>query len=91
MPYRTRRRAKKLCFPQFPEDTALIADFHAADSPRLLSNMVSQMEADDPAETPQLGFPEVMAAIVSCQATLTSEIEAVQLDVSLIRQDQDKL
>lgn len=62
-----------------------------ADSPRLLSNMASQTEADDPAEMPQLGFPEVMAATASCQATLTSKIEAVQLDMSLIRQDQDKI
>lgn len=30
-------------------------------------------------------------AIASCKATLTNEIEAVQLDVGLIRQDLDKL
>lgn len=32
-----------------------------------------------------------MAAIASCQATLTNKIEAVQLDVGLIPQDLDKL
>lgn len=32
-----------------------------------------------------------MAAIASCQATLTNKIEAVQFDVGLIRQDLDKI
>lgn len=39
----------------------------------------------------RLGFQEVMAAIATCQTALTNKIEAVQLDVSLIRQDFDKL
>lgn len=39
----------------------------------------------------RLGFQEVMAATATCQATLTNKIEAVQLDVGLIRQDLDKL
>lgn len=34
---------------------------------------------------------EVMAAIASCQSTLTEKIEDVQLDVGLLRQDMDKL
>lgn len=38
----------------------------------------------------RLGFQEVMA-IAACQAALTGKIEAVQLDVGLVRQDLDKL
>lgn len=34
---------------------------------------------------------EVMAAIATCQSTLTAKIEAVQMDVGLLRQDMDKL
>lgn len=62
-----------------------------AGSSRQISNMASQTEPEDLAPEGQLGFPEVMAAITSCQATLTNKIEAVQLDVGLIRQDLDKL
>lgn len=32
-----------------------------------------------------------MAAIATCQSTLTTKIEAVQLDMGLIRQDIDKI
>lgn len=53
--------------------------------------MASQTEAEEPAASSQLDFQEVMAAITSCRATLTSKIEAVQLDVGLIRQDLDKI
>lgn len=34
---------------------------------------------------------EVMTAIATCQSTPTAKIEAVQLDVSLMRQDLDRL
>lgn len=33
---------------------------------------------------------DVMAAIATCQSTLTPKIEAVQMDVGLIRKDMDK-
>lgn len=32
-----------------------------------------------------------MAAIATCQSTLTAKIEAVEMDVGLLRQDMDKL
>lgn len=37
------------------------------------------------------GIPEVMAAISTCQAALTGKLEAVQMDIGLIRQDLDPL
>lgn len=46
------------------------------------------MESDD-SRPPWLA--DVMAAIATCQSTLTTKIEAVQLDMGLIRQDIDKL
>lgn len=66
-------------------------ELHGAAPPRPVSNMASQTEVVEPTAEPQLGFQEVMAAIVSCQAALTNKIEAVQLDLGLIRQDLDKL
>ncbi|PIO34345.1 hypothetical protein AB205_0040660, partial [Aquarana catesbeiana] len=46
------------------------------------------MESDD-SRPPWLA--DVMAAIATCQSTLTTKIEAVQLDMGLIRQDIDKI
>lgn len=46
-----------------------------------MSNMASQMEAEEPTDSQQLGFQEVMSVIASCQTTLTNKIEAVQLKV----------
>lgn len=46
------------------------------------------MESDD-SRPPWL--EDVMAAIATCQSTLTTKIEAVQLDMGLIRQDIDKI
>lgn len=61
------------------------------------AHMESQTKpAESSAATP--GIPEVMAAIATCQvvvatcqATLTSKIEAVQLDVGHIQQDIDNV
>lgn len=45
---------------------------------------------EEPFPTPP-GIPEVMAVISGCQAALTGKLEAVQMEVSLIRQDLDKI
>lgn len=91
MPYRTRHRGKKLHFPPGEEDTAPKVVPHMQISPGRARNMVSQMEMEEQSDVQRLGFQEVMAAIALCQTALTNKIEAVQLDVSLIRQDFDKL
>lgn len=48
-------------------------------------------ETEEQTVETRLGFQEVMAAIATCLATRTNKIEAVQLDVDLIRQDMDKV
>lgn len=52
--------------------------------------MASQTDPLELATPPQPGLADVMAAISTCQATLTAKIEAVQLDVGLLRQVIDK-
>lgn len=53
--------------------------------------MASQTDMEEHSDVQRLGFQEVMAVIASCQTALTNKIEAVQLDVSLVQQDFDKL
>lgn len=52
--------------------------------------MASQTDPLEADASLQLGLVDVMAAIASCQAALTAKIKAAQLEVSLLRQDNDK-
>lgn len=88
---RSHYKGKRLRFPPLSEEVSLDLGSHVAASPRTTSNMASQTEMEESAPPSQLGFQEVMTAIATCQASLTNKIEAVQLDVGLIRQDLDKI
>lgn len=62
------------------------------------ASMVSQTDPTEESAASTPGIPEVMVAIASCQSaialcqmTLTSKIEAVQLDLGCIRKDMDKV
>lgn len=52
--------------------------------------MASQTELKESTPSAQLGLTDVMAAIVACQVALTSKVEAVQLDMGILRQDMEK-
>lgn len=61
-------------------------------------NMASQTEPPEPWEpresdaSPHLSYvADIMSAIALCRPTLTSKIEAVQLDMGMMRQDGDKI
>lgn len=89
------RGVKKQKFPlEIPPDTSPAA--RRPREPRV--NMASQTDAQEGPATPVPGIPEVLAAVAackaavaSCQAALTNKIEKAQMDVGLIRQDQDKV
>lgn len=55
------------------------------------SHMASQTDPIESDDTQHPGLADVLAAIESCQATLTAKIEVVQLDVGLLPQYIDKL
>lgn len=44
-----------------------------------------------PALTAQASFEALMQAITGCQSTFTSKIDSLQLEVSLMRKDYDKI
>lgn len=90
------KRGKKLKFP--PGIEAATSPVPSLLPTACLHNMASQTDHVEEIAASPPGIPEVMAAITTCQAAvatcqtaLTSKIEAVQLDVGLLRQDIDKI
>lgn len=79
-------KGKKLNFPPIIEESPPPSS-HAKCS----AQMASPMDPMESAASRQPWLAEVMAAIATCPATLTAKIEAVQMDVGLLRQDMDKL
>lgn len=77
----SQQRGKKLCFLLLIEAEAPEPVRHEVASPWPVSNIACQMEDAEPADSFQPEFQEVMAAIASCQATLTNKIEAVRQDL----------
>lgn len=53
--------------------------------------MASQTDVAAEAPQPPGYVAGIMMAIAACQAALTTKIEAVQLEIGLMRQDVDKL
>lgn len=89
-----RGRGKKLKFPPEPEETEAACADHVGPGRRASGNMASQTEQPEQSPSTQPGLADVLAAIGNCQAsltTLTSKVDAVQLDVGLIRLDMDKI
>lgn len=83
-------RGNKLRFPAVLEET--IPDSHIAACPVVHQHMASQTDLTEQTAAPQPSLTDVMAAITacqtmltSCQATLSSKIEAAQQDVGLHR------
>lgn len=84
-------KGKKLCFPPIAEDSPPGSGFHVEACSTCCFHMASQTDPMGLVDSPTPGLADVIAAIATCQATLTAKIKAVQLDVSLLRQDMDKL
>lgn len=53
--------------------------------------MASQTDIVEEALQPPGFVADIMSAIAACQAALITKIEAVQLEICLVRQDIDKL
>lgn len=84
-------KGKRLKFPLIKEVLLTAAAERVETRSRRCSHMASQTSSMETTEARLPWLPEVMAAIATCQLTLSSKIEAVQLDVGLIRQDLVKL
>lgn len=84
---------KKLIFPSMPEESPLACS-QSVGTRVHSSNMEPQTKHAEQPSPSQLGLADVLAAIANCQAsitTLTNKVDAIQLDVGLIRQDMDKI
>lgn len=88
MPSKSSGRGKGGKKLSFPPDIPDIAGPELWPWPALLTCANIASQTDSHVEASPLGIPEVMAAITSChtaiatcQTTLTSKIEAVQLDM----------
>lgn len=78
-------------FPPLEEELTPVHGAHVVTRCILCSHKASETDLMELATSPQPGLADVMVAIATCQATLTAKVEAVQLDVGLLRQDIYKL
>lgn len=90
----TKGRGKKLKSPPVTEDLEAACVDCVGARKCALTGMASQTEQPGQSSSTQPGLADVLAAIGNCQAsltTLTTKVDAVQLDVGLIRLDMDKI
>lgn len=84
-------KGKKLKFPPTQESPQALTEPEEGYRDTLSLHRASQTGPMESADARPPWLAEVMAAIATCQSTLTAMIEAVQMDVGLLRQDMNTL